>query len=113
MNCEQVEELLSAYLDNALAPEERDVVTTHLRGCSQCSNILADFRRFDVLLSQLPRISPRPALRDRIFSSAEYLELTGTFASSGGTVGDHTLPKLPVQGHTRPDRRGRPQLVAL
>ena len=29
MNCEQVEELLSAYLDNMLAPEERRQVANH------------------------------------------------------------------------------------
>src|SRR6266581_4627123 len=113
MNCEQVEELLSAYLDNALAPEERDGVTAHLGGCSQCSSILADFRHFDILLSQLPRISPSLALRNRIFSSPEYLELTGTFDNPPSAIGDHTLPKNPIQGHTRRDRRDRPQLVAL
>ena len=84
MNCEQVEELLSAYLDNALALEERLAVATHLQGCSHCSTILADFQRLDALLSQQPRVSPDPALRDRIFSSLEYLELTGTFDSSIG-----------------------------
>ena len=31
MNCEQVEELLSAYLDNMLAPEERRAVAAHLQ----------------------------------------------------------------------------------
>ncbi len=55
MNCEQVEELLSAYLDDALAPEERVDVAAHLQECSQCSSILVDFRRFDALLKQLPR----------------------------------------------------------
>ncbi len=86
MNCEQVEELLSAYLDNALAPEERRVVAVHLHQCTRCSSILADFRRHDALLSQLPRVNPGQDLRERIFSSSEYLELTGTFdahATSG------------------------------
>ena len=87
MNCEQVEELLSAYLDGTLALGEtaetasqmRLEIEMHLTECIQCSTALADFRRFDALLSHMPRVSPNPSLRDRIFSSPEYLELTGTF----------------------------------
>ncbi len=108
MNCEQVEELLSAYLDNALALEERLAVATHLQGCSHCSTILADFQRLDALLSQQPRVSPDPALRNRIFSSSEYLELTGTFDSSIGHSHD-TGSRRSI----RRDTPGRPQLVAI
>jgi len=113
MNCEQVEELLSAYLDNALAPEERADVAAHLQQCRQCSDILADFRRFDMILKQLPRVSPSPALRDRIFASPEYLELTGTFDANSEPTREYTLPTIPVQDHIRRDTRGRPQLVAM
>ncbi len=113
MNCEQVEELLSAYLDDALAPEERVDVAAHLQECSQCSSILVDFRRFDALLKQQPRVSPSPALRERIFSSPEYLELTGTFGASSETTREYTKPTLPVQGRARRDTPGRPQLVAM
>lgn len=106
MNCEQVKELLSAYLDNALAPEEYDAVTTHLRSCQECSHILSDFRHFDALLFQLPRVSPDPALRERIFSSSEYLELTGTFGS-GNRNADRTIQQ------SRESNPNRPRLVAL
>jgi len=51
MNCEQVEELLSAYLDNMLAPEERRQVAAHLQTCRSCTQALADFRRNDALLA--------------------------------------------------------------
>lgn len=105
MNCELVEELLSDYLDNTLAPEESSGIALHLEVCSRCSNILADFRRFDRLIAQLPRVSPNPALRDTIFSSQEYLELTGT--SNGKT--EQTLPYRRV----RRDEWNRPRLVAL
>jgi WD40 repeat protein len=113
MNCEQVEELLSAYLDDALAPEERAGVVAHLQLCSQCNSMLTDFRRFDALLKQLPRLSPSPALRERIFSSPEYLELTGTFNASGEITREYTQPGLPVQHRTWRDTPGRPQLVAM
>lgn len=112
MNCEQVKELLSAYLDNALAPDERRKVAVHLQTCTACSAILAEFRRNDALLSQLPRVNPDPALRDRIFSSPEFLDLTGTFDSSSEAQKDRTLPRLPAKGLRR-DTPGRPQLVAI
>ena len=117
MNCEQVEELLSAYLDNALAPEERRTVAIHLHQCTHCSSILADFRRFDALLSQLPRVTPAQELRERIFSSPEYLELTGTFDAHPATEeeedGDNwTLPH-PAAKHPWRNTPGRPRLVAI
>ena len=114
MNCEQVEELLSAYLDNALAigePPElashlRSEITVHLQTCARCSHMLDDFRHFDILLSELPRVRPSPALSDRIFSSPEYLELTGTFDVSGGIAENNP-------SRSRRDTAGRPRLVAL
>jgi predicted anti-sigma-YlaC factor YlaD len=81
MSCEHVKDLLSAYLDNMLAAEEREMVTEHIQTCASCYALQEDFRRFDALLSQVPRVSPTPMLRRRIFSSPEYLELTGTSGS--------------------------------
>ncbi len=112
MNCEQVEELLSAYLDNALAPEEWREVTAHLQTCTTCSTTLAEYSRNDALLSHLPRVSPDPALRDRIFSSPEFLELTGTFDTGSEAQQDWTVPRLPSRSPRR-DTPGRPQLVAI
>jgi len=82
MSCEHVKELLSAYLDNMLAAEEQEMITEHIQTCASCYAIQEDFRRFDALLSQVPRVGPKPILRRRIFSSLEYLELTGTSGST-------------------------------
>jgi hypothetical protein len=112
MNCERVEELLSAYLDNALAFEEWREVTAHLQTCTKCSAMLAEFSHNDALISHLPRVSPDPALRNRIFSSPEFLELTGTFDISGEAQKDWTVSQLPAKSPRR-DTPGRPQLVAI
>ena len=112
MNCERVEELLSAYLDNALAFEEWREVNVHLQTCPKCSALLAEFSRNDALIARLPRVSPDPALSNRIFSSPEFLELTGTFDISSEAQKKWTVPKLPAN-HTRRDTPGRPQLVAI
>src|SRR6266700_4070397 len=106
MNCEQVKELLSAYLDDALALKEQRGVAAHLAVCLECSSMLADFQRFDVLLSRMPRIKPDASLRERIFSSPEYLELANI---SGGDrrLSGQTVP------HSQTRQTARPQLVAL
>ena len=118
MNCEQVEELLSAYLDDSLAlgetaesaSELKLQVATHLQGCSHCSAVLADFRRFDDLLAHLPRVIPGPVLREKIFSSPAYLEITGTYDNKINILErEHTAPHK----SSRRDTPGRPQLIAL
>ena len=111
MNCEQVEELLSAYLDNMLAPEERRQVAAHLQTCRSCTQALADFRRNDALLARLPRIAPDAALRERIFSSPDFLELTGETLENASSAGP-TAPRLPARSPRR-DTPGRPHLVAI
>ncbi|GCE06367.1 anti-sigma factor family protein [Dictyobacter aurantiacus] len=77
MNCEQVRDLLSAYLDDQLTANERQYVDTHLTSCPHCAGVLADYRRFDTLLAQLPRVTPTTDLRDRILAAA------GPFTSDG------------------------------
>jgi anti-sigma factor RsiW len=76
MNCEQVEAGLSAYLDNVLAPLERGEIAVHLHSCSRCMLSLDELRQNDVLLAGLARVGPSPALRERLFSSAEMCELS-------------------------------------
>ena len=118
MNCEQVEELLSVYLDDSFAVGEtaetalelQHDIAAHLQDCARCSTTLADFRRFDTLLAQMPHISPSPALREKIFTSPEYFELTGSDNYKHRSIGrDHTIPNKTL----RRDTAGRPQLVAL
>lgn len=78
MNCEQVEERLSAYLDDMLTLEERQEIAIHLQACRSCVALLDELRQNDLLLAQLPRVSPRPALQARLFSAPEMLVLVGS-----------------------------------
>lgn len=114
MNCEAVEELLSAYLDITLAPEDYNRVHAHVQQCTHCSAILADYRHFDALLTQLPRVSPEPSLREKIFASPEYRELTRTFDGSG-IVETPTIPHKSFETDIAgdPGTPGRPRLIAL
>jgi Tol biopolymer transport system component len=72
MNCEQAEELLSAYLDDALEPGLSEQVRLHLETCERCRAILEDYRKLDDELATAPMVAPDQSLRDRLFSSDEY-----------------------------------------
>lgn len=75
MNCEQAEDILSAYLDNILETTERTEVESHLAGCAECSETLGAFRRDDALLREAPRLEAPDSLRARIFESDEFTKL--------------------------------------
>ncbi len=97
MNCEQVEERLSAYLDNMLAPQERRDVTIHLQTCPRCMMSLAELRQNDILLSQLPRESPSAALRTRLFAIPEVRQLleAAGYPPRSSTLFEQTQPLTP------------------
>ena len=99
-----VEDQLSAYLDNALTSEERASVATHLQTCQFCNQILADYRFFDTVLKQQPRIEPDAALRTRIFSSLALLEPIEE--STNHDIA--TLPSIRSLRETLPQQRVRP-----
>lgn len=69
MNCEQIKGLLSVYLDDQLTIHQRQGVAKHLDICIECSTILEEYRHYDALLAQLPRIEPPSGLRDAVFSA--------------------------------------------
>lgn len=72
MTCEKAEDLLSAYLDDILAPQLRGEVADHIESCDQCRETLEDYRRFDLLIAAERRVEPSPELHDRIFDSSEF-----------------------------------------
>lgn len=84
MNCESIEQLLSAYHDQMLGSNLQGEVEAHLRTCEHCSAILADYEAYDALLAVEPPIEPAPELRDRIFSAPEYLALLRELGREGG-----------------------------
>lgn len=74
-------ENLSAYLDNALRPDETRRVTAHLDRCPACRAELEDLRAVKAAVQALPRPAPRrsftltaPAVAPRQRSAAQLLE---------------------------------------
>ena len=44
MRCDDFVELVTDYLDDALADDERARIERHLRGCDGCTRVLAQWR---------------------------------------------------------------------
>ncbi len=110
---QHVEDALSPYLDNALIQEERVHVTAHLQHCSSCAELLADFRYFDTLLANQPRVSPAASLREHLFSTPDYLELIGETADSYTRDSLATSRNKLKRANPGVSTVSRPHLVAL
>jgi anti-sigma factor RsiW len=65
--CEQVRELLSAYIDGQLTPSEKGPVEEHLASCQPCQEQLSTLRGTKDILKRLPFVMP-----SRSFTIAAY-----------------------------------------
>lgn len=113
MDCKLVEERLSAYLDDMLAPAERRDVAVHLQSCSRCMTLLAELRQNDILLARLPRVTPSLALRERLFAMPELREFVEALSAPGQVAPASNYDRVftPVSQETR-EAGGRPRLIS-
>lgn len=58
MNSHLDPDLLSAYLDDEVTPDERALITKHLPGCEACQRELESLRWTVALLHRLPEVAP-------------------------------------------------------
>ncbi len=68
MTCREIEERLSALLDDTLPAEERRKVEEHLASCPSCARALADLRKTVGLVRDLEEVEPPPWLRQKIMT---------------------------------------------
>jgi anti-sigma factor RsiW len=54
LDCDEVVELVTAYLDGALEPDLVRRITAHLTGCDGCTRYVEQMRRTVSLLGKLP-----------------------------------------------------------
>jgi hypothetical protein len=71
MRCERIEELLSAFLEGELNPEEMALVEGHLEGCPDCSSLLGILQRAQQALSGFPEVAVSPRLHARLAAIPE------------------------------------------
>ena len=70
MTCPEARELLSALLDEALSPSERQAVEAHLTACADCQRELAELRETVALLNRLPPAHAPAGFVDRVVEKA-------------------------------------------
>jgi hypothetical protein len=66
MECPNVEERLSEYMERALPPEEMARVAEHLHACSKCASLLEDMRTVVLDCKAYPSLEPDLSLLERI-----------------------------------------------
>jgi hypothetical protein len=64
MKCENIKELLSAYVDSELTDTQRNLVEEHLAGCADCRAILADYTEVRKQLLSLQETPPLPDVEE-------------------------------------------------
>lgn len=70
MGCNRINQHLDDYLDGLLAADERAAVEGHVKGCRDCSTLLATELRLRRALRQLPAPEPSEIFLDRAIARA-------------------------------------------
>ena len=70
MNCNKFEELLSAYQDNTLSPEQKKEFTDHMKICTDCSGVAEDVDHMKSILPELNKDVPF-FLKNRLYLIGE------------------------------------------
>jgi hypothetical protein len=68
MTCNEIENLLPAYMEELLSPEGRKNIEEHLASCSRCSQALADLKKAEELMHGLEEVEPPPFFEQRIMA---------------------------------------------
>ncbi len=66
LSCQQVVELVTEYLEQALLPEMRQRFEEHVAGCPGCENFLEQMQRTIDMLHQIGRGSVFPATKQEL-----------------------------------------------
>lgn len=69
MDCNELVELVTAYLDGSLETEVRARFDMHLLECDGCENYLQQFRATVDTLGKIDHQSLDPAFRDRLLNA--------------------------------------------
>jgi hypothetical protein len=77
VECTSVEQILSAYIDNYLSPEDKRLVDEHIRNCSGCAGLLDDLRKTVGHTRGLDLIDPPPWFRKKVMSRLREEEAGG------------------------------------
>lgn len=71
MRCQQIQELLSAYLDGEVEPSQQAQIKAHLEDCATCRCQWEDLVASVTLLRGLPEVSPPESFREQLLHKLE------------------------------------------
>ena len=74
MHCSGIRELISAYIDDQLGPEEKETFSCHVRSCSGCQEALEEVRSVHELFTSAERFSAPYGFATRVMASLETKE---------------------------------------
>jgi len=70
MNCTEIQNLISAYLDGELQPKEAQGVRDHLQGCESCQKEFQSLAKTWEMLDEWKDIEPQPGYVSRFWTQA-------------------------------------------
>jgi anti-sigma factor (TIGR02949 family) len=69
ISCQEIVELVTDYLEDALPRDERKAFEAHLAGCPNCTNYLDQMRQTIQLTGRLTEEALEPELREKILEA--------------------------------------------
>ncbi|MBN1270867.1 MAG: zf-HC2 domain-containing protein [Candidatus Aminicenantes bacterium] len=66
MNCKDIENLFSAYIEEELSPEDRSAVEEHLKTCRECALLYSSFKETTSSLAEFPELEVSSELMRRL-----------------------------------------------
>jgi anti-sigma factor RsiW len=78
MTCQEVVELVTAYLDGTMSTEDRAVFEEHLALCDGCDRYLAQMRTTIALVGQVREETLSPRVRQQLLDAFAEWKNTGT-----------------------------------
>jgi hypothetical protein len=68
MLCKDIEHKLSAYLEDALSPQEKTLIEEHLASCPQCSKSIESLKKTEKLVREMEEVEPPPWFTQRVMA---------------------------------------------
>jgi len=68
MECSDIQERLSAYIEGSVSSAEEGLIEEHLKACQQCSESLADLKKTLEYVQNLEEIEPPPWLKQKVMA---------------------------------------------
>ena len=71
MECGQIQNMIPAYLDGIVSPEEKSLVERHVSSCDPCRQVFEEHQRARDLVKTLEEVEPPPRFAQRIMAQVE------------------------------------------